>query len=221
MTKLSIKEQDLLQRIDEKKDLRPLFFRKVKGLKWFNALYERGYFNPEKNPKPVKATEEGYVIIPNWPVLEYLVKTAPELSNRENIGYIKKYVDLLVGTTNHARVNNYNNYRTWWRFSEIISYIPSEAISLEDIEIVNYWLEDKSGSDLVAQEIGDRCIAVAVVENHYHVVDYVVNVQQDRVIRISSSIGIISLNELSVFIAGQSCSGEVKHLVPNISAAGL
>jgi len=156
MTKLSIKEQDLLKRIDEKKDLRPLFFRKVKGLKWFNALYERGYFNPEKNPRPVKATEEGYVIIPNWLVLEYLVKTAPELSNKKNAGYIKKYVDLLVVTTNHARVNNYNNYRTWWRFSEIISYLPSEAISLEDIEIVNYWLEDKSGSDLVAQEIGEK-----------------------------------------------------------------
>lgn len=156
MTKLSIKEQDLLKRIDEKKDLRPLFFRKVKGLKWFNALYERGYFNPEKNPKPVKATEEGYVIIPNWLVLEYLVKTASELSNKKNAGYIKKYVDLLVRTTNHARVNNYNNYRTWWRFSEIISYIPSEAISLEDIEIVDYWLEDKPGSDLVAQEIGEK-----------------------------------------------------------------
>jgi hypothetical protein len=156
MTELSFNEQDLLQRIDEKKDLRPLFFRKVKGLKWFNALYKRGYFNPEKNPKPVKATEEGYTIIPNWPVLEYLVKTAPELSNKENIGYIKKYIDLLVGATNHARVNNYNNYRTWWRFSEIISYIPSEAINLEDIEIIDYWLEDKSGSDLVAQEIGEK-----------------------------------------------------------------
>lgn len=156
MTKLSIKEQDLLKRVDEKKDLLPLFFRKVKGLKWFDALYEMGYFNPEKNPKPVKATEEGYVIIPNWPVLEYLVKTAPELSNEENTEYVKKYIDLLVGATNYAKFNNYSNYRTWWRFSEIISNIPSAAITLENIEIIDYWLEDKYDTDLVAQEIGKK-----------------------------------------------------------------
>ena len=117
MTELSFNEKDLLQRIDEKKDLRPLFFRKARGLKWFNALYERGYFNPEKNPKPIKVTEEGYFRIPDWPVLNYLVKTAPELSNIENIEYRKKYIDLLVGATNHAKINKYSNYRTWRRFS--------------------------------------------------------------------------------------------------------
>lgn len=156
MNDLSINEKDLLQRIDEKSDLRPLFFRKVKGLKWFNSLYERDYFNPEKNPKPIKAEDEDYIRIPDWPVLNYLVKTAPELSNKENKEYIKKYIDLLVGTTNHAKNNKYSNYRTWWRFSEIISYIPPEAISLEEIEVVDYWLDDKYDRDLVAQEIGEK-----------------------------------------------------------------
>ena len=67
MTKLSAKEQDLLQRVDEKEDLRPLFFRKVKGLKWFDTLFERDYFSPEANPKPEPSKEEGYVNIPLWP----------------------------------------------------------------------------------------------------------------------------------------------------------
>lgn len=153
MNKLSIKEKDLLERIYKKKELRPLFFRKAKGLKWFDALYERGYFNPEKNPKPIKATEEGY-FIPYWPALEYLVKTAPELSDKSNVEYIKKYVDLLVGATKYAKLNNYSNYRTWYQFSKIISYIPSEEIPLENIEIVDYWLEDKYDPSLVAEEIG-------------------------------------------------------------------
>jgi len=153
MDKLSVNEQDLLKRIDEKEELRPLFFRKAKGLKWFDALFERGYFNPEKNPKPIKATEEGY-FIPYWPALEYLVKTAPELSDKSNVEYIKKYVDLLVGATKYAKLNNYSNYRTWYQFSKIISYIPSEEIPLENIEIVDYWLEDKYDPSLVAEEIG-------------------------------------------------------------------
>ena len=71
MTKLSAKEQDLLQRVDEKAELRPLFFRKVKGLKWFKALKSRGYFKPEHNPKPVVAKEEGFVKIPHWSAIDY------------------------------------------------------------------------------------------------------------------------------------------------------
>ena len=94
-TKLSVKEKDLLQRIDEKEDLRPLFFRKVKGLKWFDALSERGYFDPDSNPRPVTAQEEGYVTIPHWPIVDYLVKTAPELSDKKNKEYAKKFIKLL------------------------------------------------------------------------------------------------------------------------------
>jgi hypothetical protein len=127
VTKLSAKEQDLLQRVDEKEDLRPLFFRKVKGLKWFDVLSERGYFSPEANPRPVPAKEEGYVNIPHWPVVDYLVKTAPELSNIENIEYAKKFFEILVSITSYAKEHEFSNYRTWWQFSKIISQIPSVA----------------------------------------------------------------------------------------------
>jgi len=75
------KELDLLQRVDEKEELRPSFFRKVKGLKWFYPLAERGYFKPDNIPKPVPAKEEGYVDIPFWFVVDCLVKTVPELSD--------------------------------------------------------------------------------------------------------------------------------------------
>ena len=156
MTRLSAKELDLLQRIDEKEDLRLLFFRKVKGLKWFDALSERDYFNPEKNPRPVPAKEEGYVNIPYWPVVDYLVKTAPEFSALENIGYATKFLDILVRITNYAKDHKFGNYRTWWQFSEIISQIPSNVVSLDHIDIVDYWLNDEYESGFVAQEIGER-----------------------------------------------------------------
>ncbi|MBU4445311.1 hypothetical protein KJ656_09545 [bacterium] len=156
MTKLSAKELDLLQRLDDKEDLRPLFFRKVKGLKWFDALSERGYFNPEANPRPVSDKEEGYVSIHHWPVVDYLVKTAPQLTMVENKEYIEKFVELLVTITNYAKDHEFSNYRTWWQFSEIISHIPPEAISLDQVDIVDYWLDDKYERDLVAQKIGEK-----------------------------------------------------------------
>ncbi len=168
MSKLSVKEQDLLQRIDEKVDLQPLFFRKVKGLKWFDALSERGYFNPDKNPRPSPAKEEGYVNIPHWPVLDFLVKTAPELSNNENIEYAKKILDILVTITSHAKEHEFSNYRTWRQFSEIILQIPSEVISLDHIDIVDYWLDDKYQRGLIAEVIGEKWLSKLLEASDEH-----------------------------------------------------
>lgn len=168
MTELSLKEQDLLKRVDRNEDLRPLFFRKVRGLKWFDELYERGYFNPQLNPKPVPAKEEGYVNIPPWPIVDYLAKSAPELSNEVNIEYAKKFFELLVNITNYAKENNYSNYRTWWQFSEIISNIPTKVITIDQLNIVDYWLEDKYDSILVVHEIGRKWLPKLLETNDEH-----------------------------------------------------
>ena len=47
---LNPKEDDLLGRVVSKIELQPIFFKKVKGLKWFDPLKDRGFFNPSKNP---------------------------------------------------------------------------------------------------------------------------------------------------------------------------
>lgn len=156
MSELSVKELDLLHRIDEKEELRPLFFRKVKGLKWFDPLAERSYFSPEANPKPVPAKEEGYVNIPFWSVVDYLVKTAPELSDKENLEYAEKFLNVLVRATSYAKENEISNYRTWWQFAQIVSKIPHDSITVENLDIIDYWLDDKYERGLVAQVIGEK-----------------------------------------------------------------
>jgi hypothetical protein len=156
VSELTIKELDLLQRIAEKVELRPLFFRKVKGLKWFDSLAVRGYFNPEENPAPVPAKEEGYVNIPVWFAVDYLVKSAPELTDNRNKEYIKKYLQVLVEATNYAKDHEFSNYRTWWQFADILSQIPNRSVPLDSIDIIDYWLDDKYDRSLVAQEIGEK-----------------------------------------------------------------
>jgi len=168
VTKLSAKELDLLQRVDEKEDLRLLFFRKVKGLKWFDPLAERGYFNPEENPKPVPAKEEGYINIPFWSVVDYLVKTAPELTNKNNSDYADKFLQVLVNATTYAKENDISNYRTWWQFAEIISQIPYSVVDIEHIDIVDYWLDDIYEQGLVAQQIGEKWLPKLLEMNDEH-----------------------------------------------------
>ncbi len=135
MRELNAKEKDLLDRVLKKPELQPFFFRRLKGLHWFNPLRDSGFFASEKNTMPVPAREEGYVSIPNWPVTEYLVSTSEELSLPENKEYALKFLDLIRTITLHAKTKNYSNFRTWWQLAKIIRNIPVHLIKAEDNRI--------------------------------------------------------------------------------------
>ena len=168
MFNLTVDELDVLHRIDKKTELQPFFFKKAKGLKWFNALVERGYFDQGNIPKPVPAKEEGYVNIPYWPAIDYLVKTSEELDAKENIEYASKFIEILKNVTKYAVENDISNYRTWWQFSKIIQNIPPSVIKLDDVEIVNYWLDDKFERSLIAREIGEKWTPQLLESNDSH-----------------------------------------------------
>lgn len=156
MRELNVKEKDLLDRVMKKPELQPFFFRKLKGLHWFNPLHDNGFFAPEKNPKPILAREEGSVNIPFWPITEYLVKTSEELSAPENEEYAIKFIELIRIITLHAKAENFSNYRTWWQFAKIIKNIPIYLIEVKDIELIDYWLDDTYNRGLVAEAVGEK-----------------------------------------------------------------
>lgn len=153
---LNADELDILERVVSKPALQPIFFRKVKGLKWFDVLAERGFFNPELNPKPTSAAQEGYINIPTWLITEYLVNTAEELCIQTNLEYAVKYLELMRSCTLFAESNQFSNYRTWWQFSKIIKYIPVNLFTLDDIQMFEYWLKDPYERSLVAVELGEN-----------------------------------------------------------------
>ena len=140
----------------KKPELQPFFFRKLKGLHWFNPLHDNGFFAREKNPKPVPAKEAGYVNIPNWPVTEYLVTTSKELSAPENEEYSVKFIELLRTITLYAKNENYSNYRTWWQLAKIIRNIPVHLIEVGDIDLIDYWLDDPYDRGLIAELVGEK-----------------------------------------------------------------
>ncbi len=157
MRDLNEKEKDLLFRIEDKPDLQPHFFRKAKGLHWFDPLCKKGFFSPEKNPKPIPSKEEGYVNIPAWPAVEYLVATSSELSVPGNKGYADKFLKIIWEVTDHSKRNKYGNFHTWRHFATIMSYLPADIINENNMELVAYWLDDPyDGLGLVAQEIGEN-----------------------------------------------------------------
>ncbi len=168
MVELTVDELDVLHRIGKKTELQPFFFKKAKGLKWFNALAERGYFDQGNIPKPMPAKEEGYVNIPYWPAIDYLVKTSEELDAKENKEYASKFIEILKNVTKYAVENDISNYRTWWQFSKIIQNIPPVVIKIDDVNIVNYWLDDKFERGLIAREIGEKWTPQLLESNDNH-----------------------------------------------------
>jgi hypothetical protein len=156
MTTLSAREQDLLERVQSNEDLRPLFFRKVKGLRWFGVLKNAGYFDPREHPSPTPPDEDGYLQIPHWRITDYLVKTAPEIAIPEHRAYAKEFLAIITEVTDYTKNNGFTNYRTWWKFAQVIFFVPPELISADDLRVVDYWLEDPYERGLVTEAIGEK-----------------------------------------------------------------
>jgi len=154
MRALNAAEEDLFDRVLRKPELQPFFFRKLKGLHWFERLSKEGFFAPEKNPKPEIDKEEGTVNIPHWPITEYLVTISVELMDPNTEEYAKKILNFMKEVTSHARTEKYSNYRTWWQFSKVISHIPFHLINIEDIKLIDYWLDDPYDRGLVFEQLG-------------------------------------------------------------------
>ena len=168
MTDLSIDELDVLDRIDKREESRLIFFQQVKGLKWFDELKKRGYFAAEKNPRPEVTTDRGHVLIPYWYILDYLEKTSPELGQVESTEYPLKFRELVISITEFAKNEKFSNYRTWGKFAQIISNIPSRCLQQIDLDIVDYWLDDLYDTTLVGKTIGFRWLPRLLKQGDQH-----------------------------------------------------
>lgn len=152
--KLKPNERDLLERLGKKVELRPLFFRRVSGLKWFRPLDEAGYFDSSNLPKPTPAKKEGYITIPYWPVLSYLQKCAKEITNETDDYFGKRISEIVTGSTNLAKAEDFGNYHAWRAFAEILHLLPSKFLTSDSVTAIDYWLNDKYETSLVSGEIG-------------------------------------------------------------------
>lgn len=167
MSELSVKERHLLERLKAEPELEPLFFREVKGLKWFNAFRDEGYLNAEGIPEPMPSEQEGYLIIPPWIIGEYLVKTAPELKDEDDYG--PRFLKIISDGTAHAKKKGFSNHHVWCQFAQVVSEISPRFISEEFIDdAVDYWLDDRFGKYLVLEQIAKKWFQKLLEEKDEH-----------------------------------------------------
>ena len=148
-----------LRLIDEGEEYAAYFFKRAKGLHWFEPLRERGHFSPEKNPEPRESGEKGFYTVPHWPALDYLERVSVEAGRVPDRRYALALMEILRGVTRPPGAERVDNNRTWWYFTKILANLPSDVVRDEDIELVGDWLSGRFDSTLVGAEIGERLIS--------------------------------------------------------------
>lgn len=165
---LTPKQRSAIERAKRSPDLQAILFRKAVGVHWFPAFKKAGFLRPTDIPPPTPAKEEVYVSIPVWPITDYLVATSPQLFDPENEECAVEFLEFIRAATTYAKEHNFGNYRVWWQFSKIICNIPPHLIALDDLALVDYWLDDLYERGLVAESLGEHWLTSLLDRDENH-----------------------------------------------------
>src|SRR3990167_1318160 len=101
---LNDKEKKVIALIEQNSSHSNYYFHRVKDLKWFYPLKERGFFLPEKIPQ----SESGDFLF--WNILDYLERVSEQVA--QDTRYGKELIDIIENivqfSLNKKRVNNYH-----------------------------------------------------------------------------------------------------------------
>lgn len=153
MNKLNEKEERFLNIIEEDDVSRRYSFQKLKGLKWFDHLKERGFLNPEKNPSPIKSDADLYTV-PTWDVLNYLLNTL-QSEHEINSDYKHKYLKFIQEVTDKTNSEN-SNYRTWWMFAQMLPFLVDHVTPEFIKKNISFWLEDRFTTSITVKELSEK-----------------------------------------------------------------
>lgn len=123
---------------------------------YFDALKQRGFFDPEKNTGPTPSENPGMVYIPFWHALDYLQAVAKRAVEKSDVELVEKLLEVIRKVTTFKDVATgepRDNYHTYYRFAEMIGTFPLSRIKLADVQLIRIWLASKFDRGLVAQEL--------------------------------------------------------------------
>ncbi len=119
---------------------------------WFKALSVKGYFNPNRNPKPIK-TENG-VIIPFWNILPLLKNVAMKNKGKNNEEMVL-LLNVINSIVNYRDENNQRivNETTDYFLVTLMKFFPVQMINNDYAEFIRSIL--KNDSLMISGEIKD------------------------------------------------------------------
>lgn len=154
---------DTLPNLLELDARRSYFFRNLKWLRWLRPLKERGYFDPEKNPKPRDVVDKpGHYRIPIWEVLKYLEYAANKNSENPSNEIVNLLVEIINSIANYRndKGQRIDNCYTDWILVKTICALPIERIETKHLEFIRTALKTRwrAHTSLISVEINERVL---------------------------------------------------------------
>ncbi len=153
---LNDKERKVIALIEQNVAHSNYFFNRVKDLKWFYPLKEKGFFLPEKIPR----SESGDFQF--WNILDYLEQVSRQVS--QNLQYVKELVDIIESIVQFSLTKKrINNYHIWWYCIKILNNLPPAAIK-DKLTIDKFrtwlsaWTDISLGSDITITDVGENLL---------------------------------------------------------------
>ena len=139
------------------------FFKSLNSIHWLKPLTEKGYFNPENNPKPQEVPDKpGYYTIPHWSVLDYLQNVANKNMEEPNNEITNTLIEIVNSIISYRDRNGerIDNYRTDWIVVKIISTFDLKLIDEQRIRFIGNALESSSrwNTTLSARVVSDKIL---------------------------------------------------------------
>jgi hypothetical protein len=119
--------------------------------RFFDVLDDAGFFLPITNPGPVPGERENTVWIPFWAPLDYLKAVATHAGAENEMALATKVMNVVraISAWRDEKGEPRHNYHTNRIFAEILGLVPTNAVTLGDIELLREWFSDPFDNMLV------------------------------------------------------------------------
>jgi len=145
-----------LRLVSRRPELASYFVNSLKDVVWFNDLDSVGFFNAEHSPgvKAIESERGTAYQAEGWPALRYLEQIAVLVQGDQ----AKRIADIVRTISSYAQQRGLDNWRTWWSLATVLSQLPLEVITDQDIDMVRSWLAGRFESNMVGQELGEKLL---------------------------------------------------------------
>ena len=133
-----------------------LLIKRGEPEKYFDALKERGFFDPAKNSGPVPSANPGFVHIPIWHAVTYLDAVAKRAAAANDDALSEKILQVIRDVSNFRDSKSgdpTDNYQTYFRFADILGILPVRCIKLDDLKPLRTWLMSKYDRGMIAYSL--------------------------------------------------------------------
>jgi hypothetical protein len=122
---------------------------------FFEPLQEAGFFDPKNNPAPEPGERENTIRIPYWRPLGYLGAVAKHSGTQNDLQLAGNIMKIVRDVTNWRDENGQPrlNYHTNSTFAEVFGAVPTQAVTLSDIDLLGQWLKDPYERMLIAHAL--------------------------------------------------------------------